>query len=214
MFRLKKGLLILIAAMLSLSMAACGDNNDDNSASSGSGTQAENTASSSGGEASAETDGTPMPTAAPMEDASKYVNMNKVDGVKLDDTDAENDTLDDSGEIDGFKISIDEAKVIDYEGEKVIIVSYEFENKTSSPRTFASMMETEVTQGGVNLASTVVSGVEGVNTNSAIEYVDTNDSITLQGAYILRDEQSDVNVVVHKYGEPAGASISKAFKLQ
>ncbi len=197
MFELKKLLLIFAAAALSLSMAACGDKTTEPPVSDQSAQETE--------------------TAAPenfAENTAEDVDMDKVSGEKLDDTSAEDDSLEDSGEIDSFNISIEDAKVIDYDEKKVFVVSYKFKNNTSSPVMFTGVMETEVTQSGMDLPSAVVTGVEGINTSSAMESVEPNDTITVQETYLLRDEQTDINVAVHKYGEPAGASVSKAFKLQ
>ena len=204
MFELKKGLLILMAAMLTLSMASCGgDKNDsDNTVSTEVSTQAADNA-------------TEEPAATlDVDNAADQVDMGKVEGTKLEDTTSEDSSLSASGEIGSFEVSIEDAKVIDYEGNKVIAISYKFKNNTSEPRSFDSMMTTDVTQNGSELPPIVVTGVEGLNTNSAMTQVESGDSVTLQKTFILRDEASDVNVVVHKYEEPQGASVSKAFKLQ
>lgn len=207
MFELKKGLLILMAAMLTLSMASCGSNKKDS----------DNTTDTVSTEASTQAadNATEEPAATlDVDNAADQVDMGKVEGTKLEDTTSEDSSLSASGEIGNFEVSIEDAKVIDYEGNKVIAISYKFKNNTSEPRSFDSMMTTDVTQNGSELPPVVVTGVEGLNTNSAMTQVESGDSVTLQKTFILRDEASDVNVVVHKYEEPQGASVSKAFKLQ
>lgn len=195
-----------MAAMLTLSMASCGGDKNDldntNTASTEASTQAADNA-------------TEEPAATlDVDNAADQVDMEKVEGTKLEDTTSEDSALSASGEIGSFEVSIEDAKVIDYEGNKVIAISYKFKNNTSEPRSFDSMMTTDVTQNGSELPPIVVTGVEGLNTNSAMTQVESGDSVTLQKTFILRDETSDVNVVVHKYEEPQGASVSKAFKLQ
>ncbi len=202
-----------MAAMLSMSMAACGNNTDD-AASGTNAPAAESTAAADAASADpAATDSAPQATLA-VEGAADEVDMGKVEGTELKEATSEDNALESSGEIGNFKVSIEDAKVFDYEGSKVIAISYEFESNNSTPTSFDSIMTTEVTQDGNALAPIVVIGVEGLNTNSAMEQVEAGNKVTLQKTFILRDEQTDVNVVVHKYEEPEGASVSKAFSLQ
>lgn len=204
-----------MAAMLAMSMAACGNNTDD-AASGTNAPAAESTAAADAASAApdaAATDSAPQATLA-VEGAADEVDMSKVEGTELKETTSEDNALESSGEIGNFKVSIEDAKVFDYEGSKVIAISYEFESNNSTPTSFDSIMTTEVTQDGNALAPIVVIGVEGLNTNSAMEQVEAGKKVTLQKTFVLRDNETDVNVVVHKYEEPEGASVSKAFSLQ
>ena len=203
MLKLKKGLLILIAAALSLSMAACGKDKE-NADPGNSGNDAAVTGTA---------DATETPTLA-VEGAAEQVDMGKVDGTELKDTEPEDTALSAKGEIGNFEVAIKDAKVIDYEGQKVIVISYDFTSHNATPTSFTSIMQTEVTQAGNDLRPAVVLGVEGVNTNSSLEQVETDGTVTVQETFILNDETTDVNVTVHKYGETSGTSVSKAFALQ
>ena len=211
MLEVKKGLLILAAAMLTLFMAACGNNTDDTAATND--PAATNASETAGQTEAAETPAVPQGTLT-VEGAADEVDMGKVEGEKLSDTTPEDSNLEASGEIGNFEVAIEDAKVFDYEGQRVIALSYKFTSHNASPTSFSSVLSTEVTQDGNNLAPIVVLGVEGLNTNSMQERVENDDTITVQETFILSNEQSDVNVVVHKYDDPSGASVSKAFSLQ
>ena len=192
-------------------MAACGNNTDDTAATND--PAATNTSETAGQTEAAETPAVPQGTLT-VEGAADEVDMGKVEGEKLSDTTPEDSNLEASGEIGNFEVAIEDAKVFDYEGQRVIALSYKFTSYNASPTSFSSVLSTEVTQDGNNLAPIVVLGVEGLNTNSMQERVENDDTITVQETFILSNEQSDVNVVVHKYDDPSGASVSKAFSLQ
>ena len=83
----------------------------------------------------------------------------------------------------------------------MFVVSFDFENNTSNQIAFDGAMSVEVTQNDVKLRGAVVTGVNGVNINSAFETVKPGKDITLQKAYTIEDETAPVNVSVYKYGE-------------
>lgn len=206
---MKKGLILLVAAILSMSLAACGNKTDENNSVS------ETTASDTANNTS--TENSPAPTVVAgtaIEGAGDEVNMKKVEGTKLDDTEPEDKSLSPSGTIGNFDVSIEDAKVIDYEDSKVLVVSFKFKNGNSTPMSFSGIMTVDATQNGSKLRPAPVFDVEGINTNSAIEEIEGGKTTTVQKTYVLNDDTSDVNIVVYKYGEPGGDSISKSFKLK
>lgn len=206
---MKKGLLLLMAAIVSMSLVSCGNKTND----SADGTQSsEATTSATQGTESTQESTTPVPGTS-IENASDEVDMSKIDGTELSDTTPEDSSLSDSAKIGNFDVSIEDAKVIDYEDNKVVVVSFKFKNGNSTPMAFSGIMSVEATQNGSELRSVFVSDVEGVNLNSTIQEVESGKTTTVQKAYLLSDETSDVNIRVYMYGEPGGDSVAKAFKL-
>lgn len=205
---MKKGLALFLAALMSVSfMTGCGGKkNSDNTAN----TQTETAA----GEQTE-----PQGEALTLEGAEDEVDMNKVEGAELSGVEAEDASLEAKGEIANCDIAIGDAKVIDYEdpitGEslKVAVVSFKFKNNNSTPKSFDGLLSVDAAQNGNNLIPVLVTGVEGINTNSGMVNVDTKDEITVQKTYRLNDEASDINITVYMYGDSTGASVSKAFKL-
>lgn len=210
---MKKGLLLLMAAVISMSLVSCGNKTSD-SADGTVNTETSETAGTQGTDNSstAGESTTPLPGTS-LDNAADEVDMGKIDGTKLDDSTPEDSSLNDSADIGNFKVSIEDAKVIDYEGNKVVIVSFDFKNGNSTPMAFSGIMSVEATQNGSELRSVLVANVEGVNINSSIQEVESGKTITVQKAYLLSNETSDINIRVYKYGEPGGDSVSKAFKL-
>lgn len=208
---MKKGLILLMAAAMSLSIAACGNKDDGNS--NGSASETQSTAT----ESVDNTENTPAPTpvqGTAIEGAGDEVDMKKVDGTELDGTDAEDATLSDSAKIGNFDVAIKDAKVIDYEDNKILVVSIDFKNGNSTPMSFNGIMSVDATQNGSELRPAVVVDVDGININSTIEEIPSGKTTTVQKTYVLNDESSDVNILVYKYGEPGGDAITKSFKLK
>lgn len=211
---MKKGLVLFLAALTALSLTtACGNkkNTNDSANTSPKTTAAAETAE---GEASEQ-----QGQALTVEGAEDEVNMNKVEGTKLEDTTPEDSALEAKGEIANCDVTIADAKVIDYtdiisgEPMKVAVVSFNFKNNNSTTQSFDGLISVDATQGGNALIPVLVTGVEGVNTNSAIANVESKNSITVQKTFRLNDETTDINITAYKYGESSGASVSKAFKL-
>ena len=196
-----------MAAIISMSLASCGNKTND----SADGTQ--NTEATAAATQEAEQENTTPVPGTSIENASDEVDMNKIDGTSLSDTTPEDSALSDSAKIGNFDVSIEDAKVIDYEGNKVVIVSFKFKNGNSTPMAFSGIMSVDATQDGSELRSVFVTDVEGVNLNSTIQEVESGKTTTVQKAYLLSDETSDVNIRVYMYGEPGGDSVSKAFSL-
>lgn len=192
---MKKSIALMISAIMVLAIAGCSNKKNDTT---------QTPAADNAPAATQETIGTAL------ENTSKEVDMDKIDGKELNDVDTEND----EAVLGRYEIAVDDAKVIDYNNEKVLIVSFDFENNTSDQIAFDGAMSVKVTQNDTELRGTVVTGVKGVNINSAFEPVKPRKDITLQKAYIIEDETAPVNVAVYKYGEEGGAAATKTFNLQ
>ena len=193
---MKKNISLILAAVMIVTVTGCSKKTADNTA-------ATQTADATQSSQTANTVGTAV------ENASKEVDMDRVQGKEAADVETEAD----EAVIGGYEVSIEDAKVIDYNEEKVIIVSFDFENNTSSSIAFDGAMTVDISQNDTKLRGTVVTGIEGVNINSAFETVKSGDDITLQKAYILEDETSPVDVSVYKYGESDGNAVAKTFNI-
>ncbi len=81
----------------------------------------------------------------------------------VEGTEAKSDTKADSysGEVSNNDISIEEAKLINYDDSDVVVVSFEFTNKTDSDQSFSGVYDIVAEQNGSSLAPATVIGVDG-----------------------------------------------------
>lgn len=190
---MKKGLIIIAAALiLALTAAGCGTKNTGNTASSG--------ASSSNSSQPAD-----------VSDAySEKVDMDIVQGTEAKSDSQENEY---EGKLGAAKVSIDDAKLINYEDEDVVIVSFDFENKSDSPQSFTGLFEVTATQNGGELSSAVVYGVEGVELLSMGENVPSGESIDVQMAYKVKDKSAPVTIELREFeqNEDSAEPLTKTF---
>jgi hypothetical protein len=128
---------------------------------------------------------------------TQNVDMNKVQG---ESGSSDTDESESKGKIGNAEVSVDDAKLIDYEGDKVAIVSFTFKNNGEQPASFMGLLKVYASQNDSDLLSAVVSDIDGVNVLSADQYVEKGESITVQRAYKLKDEKTalviDVTSVV------------------
>ena len=212
---MKKNIAFILAALMLTAVVGCSKKSTDNSATTQTSDNSATTQTSDNSAATQTAETTQSAQTAhtagtAVENASKEVDMDKVAGKEATDVETEAD----EAVIGGYEVSIEDAKVIDYNEDKVIIVSFDFENNTPSPIAFDGAMTVDISQNDTMLRGTVVTGVEGVNINSAFETVKSGDDITLQKAYILEDETAAVDVAVYKYGESDSDTVTKTFNIQ
>lgn len=191
---MKKIISIIAVTALMLATAACGGRGDE---------VAQSTPS-------AESQATDVNDTS-VEGAGKDVDMNKVDGERLDGRKV--DGVKSKGEISGFDVSIDEAKVMTTEESKILVVSFSFKNTSSEPAAFGNIFSVDVTQDGGNLMPTVIN-TDGVNILSGVEQIESGSKTKVQKTYVLSDEENPVEVSVYKYGEPTGGILKKIFELK
>lgn len=203
----KKSLAVILAAMLMLMTASCGNKKTDNSADTTAGETTETT------EAAYPTDKDGNIIGTNQENAVDEVNMNKVDGEKLQETTPEDDSLKASGEISGIKVSIDSAKLVDTNDGQAVVVAFTFKNDTANPVSFDGLFDVEAAEDGVSFSPLSVVGVEGVNVTSATQLIESGQSATVQKTYGYSGEEV-MNITVQLYGEPSGDMIGTAFKLK
>ncbi len=146
-----------------------------------------------------------------IEGAGKEVNLDAVEGDTLEvaESDAE-----DKATFSNYVVSIDEAKVIDYNDQKNMVVTFTFKNKDKESVAFDNVMVADVYQGDRTLIGNVVQGVEGINILSAVERIEKGDTTTVQKVFKLIDEETPVRVVVYEYNNMGANFIAKTFNLK
>lgn len=142
---------------------------------------------------------------------SDKVDMDKLDGESLKTENGDND----SATLEETAVSIKDAKVIEDEGRKLVVISYKFTNKSDNAESFSSLMKSDAYQDGMSLARALVkSDIEGFEPDSTAEIIDKGKTITVQEAYVLTDETAPVEAVVKEFHSESGVSVSKTFNLQ
>lgn len=194
---MKKILAVIAAVSLVFAMAGCNKKDGGSSV-----TQGSAAVDSEGNEIKGTT----------IDGAGKEVDMKKVEGESLKaEKDAEGESS--KGDVSGFDVSIDEAKVMTTEESKVLVVSFSFKNTSSEPAAFGNLFTVEVTQDGNKVMPTVVN-TDGVNVLSAVELIDPGVKTKVQKTYVLSDEENPVEVIVYKYAEPENGMLKKKFNLK
>lgn len=218
---MKKNLAILLAAVMMMGLVSCGKKaEEDQNTSPAAATEQAQTAEQAsetiiGTAEHQDVDKNGVLYGTEMENAIEQVDMGKVDGKALKQGEAEDTSLSASGEISNFKVEIKDAKVIDYNNEKVVVITYDFRNGNSTPQSFDSMIATDVSQGGSELKGVAVIGVEGVNIASCLEDIGSGETKTVQKAFTLQNEDEPVQVIAYKYGEMNTAGmVGASFNLK
>lgn len=199
---MKKGFIAALALIMALSFAGCGNK--------------KNTANSS--------KSTDTPTEEKTvqqqlddfgKDASYNADMKKVDGKELKEEKTENSAPTENT-IGSYDVSVDDAKVIDYDGNKVVLVSFGFKNNSDSEVNFSGVTVVDAEQNGSSLAPTVVNNVEGFDSTTLAQNIGKGKKITVQRAYRLSDEENPVTISVRAFDSNAQGkeSVSKTFNVK
>ena len=183
---MKKRLIITVAALiLAMSVAGCGQKTSNTNT-----PQSTNAADASG---AYENNGTQKSG----EDVvySEQVDMDKVEGEAAK---SDSDKKEYNGDLGNVEVTIEDAKLINYEDEEVAVVSFRYKNNSDQAMPFTSKLNVEAYQNDSKLPPAVVSGVEGVELLSMAENVNPGDTITVQKAFKLRDK-SPMTVEVREF---------------
>lgn len=148
-----------------------------------------------------------------IDGAGKEANMSKLEGVTLSEGYKE-EGVESEGKIAGYGVSIEDAKVIETEEQKVLVLSFKFKNNASKPMAFDNIISVDVMQNQKEMFPTVVTGLEGLNVLSGVEQIESGDTTTVQKTFTILDEETPVHVYAYKYGEAAGDSLAKTFNLK
>ena len=138
--------------------------------------------------------------------------IDKVEGQKVTEGESSGTT---SEEAVDYDISIDDAKIIDTDEGKAVLVEYKFKNHTNTEQSFDGIYDTEASQNGASLAAaSAVMPADGIDLTSAVKLVGKNEAAVAQKYYLLDDEETDVVVTVTRNGDDPGSPISKTFTIK
>ena len=194
---MKKFILIMAALIITVSAAGC-KNNENTS---------DNTQSSS-------TDSVQQQLDNYGKDASDNVDMDKIEGTELKEAENE-DGLKSGDKIGNYEVSIEDAKIIDYQDSKVVLVSFEFKNNSSQDVNFAGAMSVEADQGESELPPVVVTNVEGFDSTTLAQTVSNGEKIKVQKSYKLLDETTPVTIRVEAFDKANNeGNIEKTFNIE
>ena len=227
---MKKNIMIaILALMLAVSAASCGQKKNSNSAlvdgqtttqatdsvsatptagaaSSGSEQKDSSTSQSEQNNSSGSSDNF-------AEDSDKKVNMNKIEGTKAK-TDSSGKKGD--GKMTTCQVAIDEVKILPFEGAYMVVVQYNFKNTSDSELNFAGEVYAEAYQDGMELSPAVFQGtLEGFSPETTMQKVEPGKSIKVQKGYVTSDPNTPIEVYVRDtYDQSGQAYLSQVFRLQ
>ncbi len=190
---MKKSLFLIAVLALTLSVSSCGkkDNKTTNQA------QNQNAADIS------ENYGT--------EGASENVDMKKIDGEELKEEKGDNKS---SATLEESEISVEDAKLVELDGQRYVIISYKFTNQSSSAESFSSLMDATVFQDGSQLTKAIGNfKIEGLDVNAAAEKIEKGKTITVQEIYGVTSD-APITVTVKEFHSTANVSAVKTFNLK
>mgnify|MGYP002773933838 CR=1 FL=1 len=227
---MKKNIMIaILALMLAVSAAGCGQKKNSNSAlvdgqtttqatdsvsatptagaaSSGSEQKDSSTSQSEQNNSSGSSDNF-------AEDSDKKVNMNKIEGTKAK---TDNSGKKGDGKMTTCQVAIDEVKILPFEGAYMIVVQYNFKNTSDSELNFAGEVYAEAYQDGMELSPAVFQGtLEGFSPETTMQKVEPGKSIKVQKGYVTSDPNTPIEVYVRDtYDQSGQAYLSQVFRLQ
>ena len=198
---MKKSLIVIAALILAMSVAGCGKKTENTNTTPQQTAQADASGAYENGSATETLDG---------QDYSKNVDMAAVEG-----TEAKSDTKADSysGEVSNNDISIEEAKLINYDDSDVVVVSFEFTNKTDSDQSFSGVYDVIAEQNGSSLAPATVIGVDGVELLTLSQNIAPGETITVQKAYKLDSKSSPLEITVQPFSSDDESFVTKTFNF-
>lgn len=141
---------------------------------------------------------------------SQPADMDKVPGDAASSDTAKSEY---SGKLGDYEVSIDDAKIVDNNGEEAVVVSFTFKNKSNADVPFSGAMVVSAYQDDSRLTGTVIAGVDGVNMVASAEHVAPGDSITVQQAYTLRDKSLPLEIEVTEFESQDDVTLVKTFNF-
>ena len=191
---MKKSLIVIAALILAMSVAGCGKKTENTNTTPQQTAQADASGAYENGSATETLDG---------QDYSKNVDKAKSD-TKADSY---------SGEVSNNDISIEEAKLINYDDSDVVVVSFEFTNKTDSDQSFSGVYDVIAEQNGSSLAPATVIGVDGVELLTLSQNIAPGETITVQKAYKLDSKSSPLEITVQPFSSDDESFVTKTFNF-
>lgn len=126
-----------------------------------------------------------------------------------------NDTDAQKGTIDNVDVSINNAKIIDTDEGKAIMISFTLNNTTSSEQNFDGLFDVDALQNGKELfGANAVMPAEGIDLGSALTMVQPGEKAEVQKFYSLNDEETDVEVILTRAFAPEMGALTKTFSIK
>lgn len=222
---MKKNIIIsVLALMLALTAAACG-NKDNKSALVGSGskqtetdstTAADNSGNNSSnvlGESDAQKESADYQLDHFAENSDKKINMNKIEGKKAQ-TDSSGKRGD--GKMTTCTVAIDEVKVAKVEDMDIVFVVFDFKNTTDSELNFSGEVLAEAYQDGMELSPAVFQNpIEGYSPDTTAQRVAGGESIKVQKAFFTSMPDAPIEIYVRDTYDSTGEKyISQVFRTK
>lgn len=198
---MKKSLIVITALILAMSTAGCGKKTENTTAAPQQTAQAD---------ASGAYENSNTAETGDSENYSKNVDMEKVEG-----TTAKSDTKKDSysGEVSNSDIAIEDAKLINYDNSDVVVVSFEFTNKTDSDQSFSGVYNVIAEQDASSLTPATVIGVDGVELLTLSQNIAPGETITVQKAYKLDSRSAPLEITVQPFSSDDESFVTKTFNF-
>lgn len=198
----KKLIIITTALILAMSMAGCGQKTENTNTT----TKSEQTDASGGYENSADTS-----SDSENQDYSAAVDMDKIDGQVATSSTEESEY---SGEVSGSEVSIDDAKLIEFDGDDVAVISFTFTNKTDSDQSFTGLYDIIISQNDEILPPATVTGVDGIELLSLSQNIAPGETIKVQKTCKVRDTSSPVTVSIQPFAPTEDSEmVEKTFEF-
>ena len=107
----------------------------------------------------------------------------------------------DENNVGKCKVELKDSKIAtDYEGKKVLVVTYGFTNNDEQAQSFNVAVEDKAYQNGVELGMVLSDyGIDGFSYDEKIKDVKPGVSLDVQCAYELNDETTDVELELSRY---------------
>lgn len=193
---MKKSLIIIASLVAVMSLGGCGNKVNDTK------TTPEQTAQADASGA--------YESKADNGDYSENVDMSKVDGKEAK-SDTEKSSY--SGEVNNNAVTINSAKLIEYDGEDVAVISFEFTNKTDFDQSFSGVFKVTAEQDGAVLPPATVIGVDGIELLTLSQNIAPGEKIQVQKAYKIDSKSLPLNVIVQSVGTDDDSQVTKTFEF-
>lgn len=204
---MKKSALIIAAALiLSISLAGCGKKEEKSALTNSASDTTQSTTEKTDAQIQEELENFGV-------DASKNVDMDKVDGTELTEEKTD-DALDSSAELGSYNVSIEDAKLVNGDDGDYIVVTFDFKNGSGADASFDGVIKANAFQTSGRLAPATTFETEGYEPLSVAEQVKPGKSVTVQKAYKLEDTETPVDIEVKEFHSNDGTGIKKTFNLK
>lgn len=197
---MKKNLILIASALIfTLAVSGCGQKDSTNNTQNSNGSQMADASGSYGGSTTGD------------ENFAQNVNMESVDGDALTSSSEKGSY---EGKLGDHKVSIEDAKHFEYDGNDMVVVSIKYKNNSGQDAAFTGALDVNAYQGDAALPSAVVSGVDGIELLTMSQYVHQGEEITVQAVYALNDKSEPVTVEVSElYPTSENNTLSKTFEF-